>query len=266
MKRKTIISAALAAALTSGITGGSFAYFQDMASVNNIFTSGNVQIDLIESQIHRMNPSSGPLHTEGVAKDGTAANTTAIANGTEAKEDGTYVSDDVIRADAAGYDAYLAENGIHMVPGSNVRKCPYVINTGENDAYIRERVLIPVRLFPLIDNGPSYWTSTALSEGEVTSKAVTFYRSNGSSMDGCPAEMITERDGIEYYVFDFTFTDPIAPGEMTFWNVWGNIAISADATKEEMSDVGDFHVLVEADAIQADGFATAQEAFAAFGE
>ena len=266
MKRKTIISAALAAVLACGTASGSFAYFQDMASVTNVFTSGNVKIDLIESQIHRMNPASGLLHTEGVAKDGNASNTTAIANGTEVKADGKYVSDDTIKADAAGYDTYLAENGLHMVPGSNVRKCPYVINTGKNNAYIRERVLIPVRLFTLLDNGPSDWTTTALSEGEVTSEAVAYYKAHGNSMDGCPAAMIAQREGEEYYVFDFTFTDPIAPGEMTFWNVWGNIAISADATTEEMSAVDGFHVLVEADAIQADGFTTAQEAFRAFSQ
>ena len=35
-----------------------------------------------------------------------------------------------------------------MVPGKNIAKSPYVINTGANDAYIRIRVMIPLRCEP----------------------------------------------------------------------------------------------------------------------
>ncbi|MGN0799318.1 MAG: hypothetical protein ACI4NU_02675, partial [Christensenellales bacterium] len=59
-------------------------------------------------------------------------------------------------------------------------------------------------------------------------------------------------------------TDAVKPGELTFWNVWGNIAINADATAEELGNVKSFDVIFEADAIQAAGFATAADAFAAF--
>ena len=54
------------------------------------------------------------------------------------------------------------------------------------------------------------------------------------------------------------------PGELTFWNVWGNIAIDKNATADDLKDVESFDVIFEADAIQADGFADATEAFAAF--
>ena len=73
-----------------------------------------------------------------------------------------------------------------------------------------------------------------------------------------------ERGGIKYYQFDFTYTDPVKPGELTFWNVWGNIAIDKNATAEDLADVDSFNVIFEADAIQADGFADAAAAFAAF--
>lgn len=90
-----------------------------------------------------------------------------------------------------------------MVPGRNVRKNPYVKNTGSNDAYIRVRVLVPVSLFDVIDNGPSYWTSSALNEGQVTSTAVNAYNAAGYN----PVNVNkVERDNIEYYEFDFTFT------------------------------------------------------------
>ena len=54
------------------------------------------------------------------------------------------------------------------------------------------------------------------------------------------------------------------PGELTFWNVWGNIAIDKNATADDLKDVESFDVIFEADAIQADGFADATAAFAAF--
>ena len=60
------------------------------------------------------------------------------------------------------------------------------------------------------------------------------------------------------------FVKPVKAGELTFWNVWGNIAINKDATAEDLANVESFDVLFEADAIQAEGFADAAAAFAAF--
>ena len=62
---------------------------------------------------------------------------------------------------------------------------------------------------------------------------------------------------------------------MTYWIVWGTIHMDTDVTNEEIASLfgegkpyadGTFPVLVEADAIQADGFANATAAFAAFGK
>ena len=64
---------------------------------------------------------------------------------------------------------------------------------------------------------------------------------------------------------------------MTEWNVWNNIGIHKDATAADIQKAVDagaittgtdgaltLNVLVEADAIQAEGFANATEAWAAF--
>ena len=54
---------------------------------------------------------------------------------------------------------------------------------------------------------------------------------------------------------------------MTYWNVWGTVHMDSDVTNEEIANLlpnGAFNVLVEADAIQADGFANADAAWAAF--
>lgn len=274
MKKKTILVAAIAVMLVAAlVVGGTLAYFTDKDNATNTFTVGNVNIELLESQYHRVNAgisnddakgkteplSGGYLWAANVDMQGTAENTPNYATSGEIWS-GQYFSDKQIEDDAATYkDGYFAQHSQNMVPGSNVRKCPYVKNTGASDAYVRVRVLIPVSLFTVIVNGPSYRTSTALNEGQVTSVAVDTYNHKGADA----VDTVT-RGGVEYYVYDFTYTKALKPGELTFWNAWGNIAIDDKATSEDLANVKSFDVLVEADAIQADGFANATDAFAAF--
>lgn len=274
MKKKTILVAAIAVMLVAAlVVGGTLAYFTDKDNATNTFTVGNVNIELLESQYHRVNAgisndeakvqteplSGGYLWAANVDMQGNPGNTPNYKTSGETWS-GQYFSDAQIEADAANYkNGYFAEHSQKMVPGSNVRKCPYVKNTGVSDAYVRVRVLIPVSLFTVIDNGPSYWTTTAMNEGQVTSVAVdTYYNKGADAVD------TVTRGGIEYYEYDFTYTKALKPGELTFWNAWGNIAIADKATSEDLANVKSFDVLVEADAIQADGFANATAAFAAF--
>ena len=269
MKKKITAIFLCVALVAVAITGASLAYFTDTKSATNTFTVGNVKIELLESQYHRVNAgkgnatnkteplSGGYLWAANVDLQGTPENTPNFTTSGETWAGG-YFSDDQIEADAATYkDGYFAERSKHMVPGANVRKAPYVKNIGNNDAYIRVRVLIPVSLFNVIDNGPSYWTSTALNEGQVTSKAVDAYNAHGSVAT-------TVRDGVQYYVYDFTYVKPVKPGELTSWNVWGNIAINEEATADDLNNVDSFNVIIEADAIQAEGFADATAAWTAF--
>lgn len=274
MTKKKFLAVALVAILAiTAAVGASLAYLKDTKTVTNTFTIGNVKIELLESQYHRVNagkgnatgltePSTGGyLWAADVDMQGTPENTPNFVTSGETWT-GLYFSDAQIEADAEGYkNGYFKDHAENMVPGRNVRKNPYVKNTGSNDAYIRVRVLVPVSLFDVIDNGPSYWTSSALNEGQVTSTAVNAYNAAGYN----PVNVNkVERDNIEYYEFDFTFTKAVKPGELTFWNVWGNIAINKNATAEELASVESFDVIFEADAIQADGFADAAAAFAAF--
>lgn len=135
---------------------------------------------------------------------------------------------------------------------------PYVLNTGKNDAYIRIRVMIPADLDTAILNSSMY-TSTALDNKEFTMA----YDSTGT----------VDREGVKYNVYTFTRIDVLEAGKMTYWNVWGTIHMDSDVTNEELNALfgegkpyadGIFPVLVEADAIQAEGFADATAAFEAF--
>ena len=88
------------------------------------------------------------------------------------------------------------------------------------------------------------------------------------------------RDGLKYDVYTFTRTEPLKAGAMTEWNVWNFVGIGSKVTSADIekaiqnrvitvteTDAGktlSLNVLVEADAIQAEGFANATAAFAAF--
>lgn len=235
------------------VTGVTMAYFTASDEETNTFTVGNVDIDLIESTLHRVNAGVGQvdstdniLVTPGVALEGTRENSPTVS---DTSWKGTYFSDDQIQQDAESYQSeYL--NDAHIAPGTGYKKNPYVVNTGDNDAYIRIRVMIDSRLDALLDD--SMYTSTAISSGEFTYEKFT---ENGNN------------------IYLFTRVAPLAPEEMTFFNVWGSVQMDRDVTNELISEAieagfinedGTFDVIVEADGMQADGFATAEAAWAAF--
>lgn len=256
MKKKTILVAAIAVMLVAAlVVGGTLAYFTDTKSADNTFTVGNVKIELLESSLHRENA--------GIANGATSdselwSNVEKLGsnNTSPYKAGDTFYTDEQIKANAATYTC----DDVQLAPGQSYHKMPYVVNTGKNAAYIRIRVMIPANLDTAILNSSMY-TTTALNNKEFTMA----YDSTGT----------VERDGVMYNVYTFTRIDPLAAGEMTYWNVWGTIHMDTDVTNEEIASLfgegkpyadGTFPVLVEADAIQADGFANATDAFAAFGK
>lgn len=253
MKKKTILVVAIAVMLVAAlVVGGTLAYFTDTKSADNTFTVGNVKIDLLESSLHRenagyvgtpgekLNPDNAELWSE-VLKLGSN-------NTSPYKAGDTFYTDEQIKANA---EKYTCDN-VKLNPGESYHKMPYVVNTGKNAAYIRIRVMIPADLDTAILNSSMY-TTTALNNKEFT-KA---YDNTGAVV----------RDGVKYNVYTFTRIAPLKPNEMTYWNVWGTVHMDPDVTNEEIANLlpnGAFNVLVEADAIQADGFANATAAFAAF--
>lgn len=251
--KKKILSIALVVAMVAVIAAGSLAYFTDTDDAKNTFTVGNVHIQLLESKLHRENAgvANGATSDSELWSDVEMKGT---GNTNKYKAGDTFYTDEQIAADAAKYTC----NNVKLNPGQSYHKMPYVKNTGANDAYIRIRVMIPADLDTAVLNSSMY-TSTAMNSGEFTMA----YDDSASVV----------RDGIKYNVYTFTRTEKLAPKEMTYWNVWGTIHMDADVTNEEIEGLfgegkayadGVFPVLVEADAIQADGFADVTAAFAAF--
>ena len=274
MKKKITALCLCVALLAVAVVGASLAYFTDTKSATNTFTVGNVKIDLIESKFHREgNDNSGdatipdPTH-KVVTEDGMKY----VATGH------TMFTDAEIKADAETYATdYLAVKGENMVPGRRVAKSPYVINTGANDAYIRIRVMIPSAAnndyVNVHDGGviTNVWCSTSMLSGEFVNT-----KSGGQSNEPYIEKAAVTRDDVTYDVYTFVRVEPLAAGKMTEWNVWNNIGINKDATSDDIQkaidagaitangDTMTLNVLVEADAIQAEGFANAAAAWAAF--
>ena len=269
MKKKLTAIFLCVALAAIAIVGASLAYFTDTKSATNTFTVGNVKIDLIESRFHRQgNDNSG---------DTSIPDPTGTASGMKYLKDGAKAfTDEEIKADAETYkDEYLAVKGQNMVPGRGVAKCPYVVNTGANDAYIRIRVLIPSAanndFVDVKDGGviTNQWCGTSLVCGEFQ---------HGLKGENWPVVVKAgvTKDGVIYDEYTFTRTEPLKAGAMTEWNVWNFIGIDKTATSADIQKAIDagaitatdgtmtLNVLVEADAIQAEGFADAAAAWAAF--
>ena len=265
MKKKLLVLSLCVALAAIAIAGASLAYFTDTKSATNTFTVGNVKIDLIESRYHREgNDNSG---------DTDIPDPTQTASGMKYVTDGHKAfTDEEIKADAANYSAYIAERGSNMVPGRNFAKCPYVVNTGANDAYVRIRVMIPHD--GDVDNGGiinAMFCSTATDSGEFQHGA------KGEIWPVVEMNGYTGDNGLKYDVYTYTRTEPLKAGAMTEWNVWNFVGIGKNVTNADIekaikngvitktnNGTMTVNVLVQADAIQAEGFADAKAAFAAF--
>lgn len=104
MKKKIVTICLVAIVAVTAIAGASLAYLTDTKTEDNVFTVGKVEIDLLETSLHRDND-----------------------NATDAQ---------LIESDE-DYQDYLKDKGANMVPGRWVMKAPYVYNTGKNPAYVR---------------------------------------------------------------------------------------------------------------------------------
>lgn len=209
--KKKILSLALVVAMIAIIAAGSLAYFTDKDSETNVFTVGNVDIEIRESTLHRTMDEA---------------------------------TDEQILEDSEFYQTYLAAAGKDIVPGQWVYKAPYIENVGSNAAYVRVNMTLPVALDNLME---IMEYTTAQEEGAISKVS--------SKVDG---DMIT---------YTWTFLKPIAPGALSYYAPFWQFRLAPGVTNEQVAAFdGDVvnEIVVTADAIQAVGFDSAAEAFAAF--
>lgn len=227
MKKKILSICLVAVIAVMAIAGSSLAYFTAKDDATNVFTIGSVDIELIESTLHRADWGNGEF------------------------------SDEEIEKDAEGYQDYLAEQVI--MPGVAVNKMPYVKNTGKSDAFVRIRVMIPTALDLDILNSSMY-CSSALEEEFTTS--VDWKKPETKTVDGVEYDVYEFTRNEALPAGEMTYWNVWNTIKMDSDTTQDDIKRLMDAgaiTKD-----GKFNVLVQADAIQAASFKNATEAFAAF--
>ncbi len=152
-------------------------------------------------------------------------------------------TDDQIIADAGNYDSYLATAGKDMVPGRWVKKAPYVQNTGKNACYVRV----------IVEQSEALWDTTSMMEYTT------------AQHEGAIVKSVPTQNAAGKWVIVYTYTQPLQPEEMTYYApIWQfQIPTTLDNADLDNWAVGE-NVIVTAEAIQSEGFASYEAAWAAF--
>lgn len=271
MKKKFLSLAVAIGLLATAAIGGTLAYFTDTEEASNTITMGDVSIWLAESQYHRGATGDSYLKMTGQPDE---------------------VTDDVIKTDSATYhDGYLAKAKLmpfdlkseHRVQTlfeeCTVAKNAYVMNTGNNDCFVRVSYKVPANIAEYLD---IFYTDTqfvgtgkdidaktaeldarALNNEDGKEPIITDMKSSGANFVAQGAT----KDG-DYYVAKFIYAERLTPGEMTLYSPISKITLVPTVTNEIAEQIAgadrQFDIVVEAEAIQADGFLNAVEAFKAF--
>ena len=245
MKKKITAIFLCVALVAIAVVGASLAYFTDTDNETNTFTVGNVKIDLIEQQRGK--------------------------NGLEPFEQNKKLYP--IVGSAQGEQEIV--DGVKLPTAKNyVDKIMTIKNTGKSDAYVRIFVAVPTALQNgQTPNAPRYdvlhwnFNGDSCAEGQWTDEIVV---ANPTMIDG-----------VEYKIYSRTYTTALKANEVTATPAY--IGFYLDKTVDMTAD-GEYTVNwgngpetinydlsqgvkipVFAQAIQAEGFASAEAAFAASG-
>ena len=247
MKKKLIAISLVVAMLAVAIVGGSLAYFTDTDEATNTFTAGGVKIDLIEQQRN------------------------ADHNALEDFKDNKNLMP--IVGSAQGEQEIVG--GVKLPTAENyVDKIMTIKNTGASAAYVRIFVAVPTALQNgQTPNAPRYdvlhwnFNGASCAEGEWTDEIVV---ANPTIINN-----------VEYKIYSRTYTTALKANDVTATPAY--IGFYLDKTVDMNAD-GDYtvdwgngpevidydlskgvEIPVFAQAIQADGFDSAEAAFAASG-
>ena len=178
-------------------------------------------------------------------------------------------SDETIETDAAAYETgYFADVANNIVPGEWVRKFTYAKNTGNNDAYILIRYMVPTayedNVTLKIPGTPFEEDVDAETEGVqpyfyAVSKGdngYTAYTLTANGIDDYEG-YVEEIDGVEYRIYAAVTRDVVEPQEMTFWSPINTIKLDNLETESTVAPATQIDVKVDAQAVQATTFADA---------
>lgn len=244
MKKKMLALCLVAILGVSAMIGASLAYFVSNDEQTATFTVGDVEIELVQSQLDRTNaglgdvdlteiPKEGVVDEELAAETGLGLNTTYFMN----EQVKNYLVEDL----SEDSNVLLATD---VVAGEYISLSPYVENTGAVDVYTR----------------------IVIQGSEDLMDLITIYQNGtGKSIEAITYETIrdTSDDGVSYVQVVITYQDVVEAGNMTFFNAVRGFCVNPSVEEEDFEGV-DTELLVYAEAIQAEGFDSAKDAFAAY--
>ena len=150
-----------------------------------------------------------------------------------------------------------------MLPGIQYKKDPVVTNTGKNGAYVRAVVTIENGMNWLGLYNENVWTAP---QAEAFMKLICNKMGDGWSLEDYDYVTNAERGSTDF-VAVLKYDGVLATGKATT-AMFENIMLPADATTNDITtrvaQNGVFHIDVVAQAIQADGFTSWNDAFKAF--
>ena len=239
-KSKALLLTLCAVLLVAASVMGTMAYLTSTDEVNNTFTVGNVKITLDEAK---------------VSTDGTPVTPAERVKGNEYK----------------------------LMPGHTYTKDPTVtVKDGSEESYVRMKVtfnnasaLIAMCTDPeFAEDGP-----TGVENAYPLIRMVKFVEANAAKWDGIiPDNMVDTEEMLgnaKYFAYDkatdtlpyyFYYTETVAAsdGDVVLPVLFNEITVPEWATGEQLTALKGFEITAVAEAIQADGFKTADAAWAAY--
>lgn len=240
MKKKILVACLCVALAVLTVAGTTLAYLTSADKVENTFTVGNVKITLDEAKV---------------------------------TTDGTPVE---------GADRVKA-NDYKLMPGHTYTKDPTVtVVKGSEEAYVRLKVtfnnateIIAMCTDPeYAEDGP-----TGVENAFPLIRMVKFVEANAAKWDGIiPDNMVGTEEMLgnaKYFVYDktadtltyyFYYTETVAAptADVVLPVLFDSITVPEWVTGEQLAKLDNFQIIAVAEAIQADGFANADAAWAAF--
>ena len=244
-KTKALLMSLCAVLLVAASVLGTMAYLTDSKDVKNTFTVGNVAIKLDEAKVDENG-------TQVVDKDGNPV-------------------------------ARVTENEYKLLPGHTYVKDPTVtVKTPSVDSYVRMKVtfnkasaLIAMCTDPeFAEDGP-----TGVENAYPLIRMVNFVEANAAKWDGIiPDNMVDTEDMLadaKYFAYDaeadtltyyFYYNETVAApdGDVVLPVLFDKVTLPEWVTSDQLATLENFQITVVAEAIQADGFANAGAAWAAF--
>ena len=240
-KSKALLLTLCAVLLVAASVLGTMAYLTSTAKVENTFTIGKVEIKLDEAKVN----------TDGIPVEGAAR---------------------------------VKANSYKLMPGNTYTKDPTVtVKAGSEESYVRMKVTFnnATKIIALCTDPDMVDEVTGVENAFPLIRMVKFVEMNAAKWDGIiPDNMVDTEEMLgnaKYFAYDkatdtltyyFYYTETVAAptADVVLPVLFDKITVPEWVTGDQLAALNNFKIDIVADAIQADGFDTADEAWAAFAE